>query len=101
MNTHHQTDTKGKSKMTNTIFIHGGASDKGIKVIRELLQENDYTNNTIKNVVLCADTPENIYKVQEFLGFDEFTYLPMTPEAPLDINQNITKVIIIPNEKAE
>lgn len=87
--------------MTNTIFIQGGASDKGIEVIRELLQENDYTTNTIKNIVLCADKPENIYKVQEFLGFDEFTYLPMTPQEPIDINKNITKLIIIPNEKAE
>ncbi len=86
--------------MPKTIFIHGGANAKGKKIIRELLNENDYTNNIIKNEVICADTPESVYKMKEFLGVDEFTFLALTPDAPIDINKNISQFIIINQRQA-
>ena len=77
-----------------TILIHNGTSTVGIKKIRELLSENNYTTNDIKNRILCIDTPEKLYNVQEFLRFDEFTFLALSPENPLDINEHIDQVII-------
>lgn len=74
------------------ILIHNGASSKGLELISKFLSENDLTKNVIKNKILCIDIPENLYKVQEFLGFDEFTYIPMDKKCPLDINTPIDKV---------
>ena len=78
----------------NTVLIHNGASKVGIKKIRELLSENNYTTNDIKNRILCVDAPDKMYNIQEFLGFDEFTFLALSPENTLDINEHIDQVII-------
>lgn len=80
-----------------TILIHNGASKGGIKKIRELLSENNYTTNNIKNCILCVDTPDKLYNVQEFLGFDEFTFLALLPDNYIDINKHIDQVIITNN----
>lgn len=77
-----------------TILIHNGASKFGIEKIKELLSENNYITNEIKNRILCVDTPDNIYKVQEFLGIDEFTFLALDATNPIDINKHIDQVII-------
>ena len=77
-----------------TILVHNGASKVGIEKIRELLSENNYTTNDIKNRVLCVDSPDKIYSVQEFLGHDEFTFLSLSPENVLDVNEHINQVII-------
>jgi hypothetical protein len=77
-----------------TVLIHNGTSKIGIKKIRELLSENNYTTNDIKNRILCVDAPDNVYKVQEFLGIDEFTFLALDAANPLDINEHINQVII-------
>ena len=58
-----------------TILIHNGASKVGIEKIRELLSENNYTTNDIRNRILCVDTPDKLYEVKEFLGIDEFSFL--------------------------
>lgn len=81
--------------MLKTIFIHNGTTNAGLKIIQNLLLENDYTTGSIKNKVICADIPENISKVQNFLNYDEFTYLPVSSETPIDINETISKVIIL------
>ena len=77
-----------------TILIHNGTSTVGIKKIRELLSENNYTTNDIKNRILCVDTPDKLYDVKEFLGIDEFTFLALDSTNPLDINEHIDQVII-------
>lgn len=77
-----------------TILIHNGASNVGIEKIKELLSENNYITNEIKNRILCVDTPDNVYKVQEFLGIDEFTFLALDATNPIDINKHIDQVII-------
>jgi hypothetical protein len=77
-----------------TILIHNGASKVGIEKIRELLSENNYTTNELKNRILCIDTPDKVYSVQEFLGIDEFSFLAQDAENPLDINEHIDQVII-------
>ena len=77
-----------------TILIHNGASNVGIEKIGELLSENNYIKNEIKNRVLCVDTPNNVYKVQKFLGIDEFTFLALDAANTLDINEHIDQVII-------
>ena len=77
-----------------TILIHNGASKVGIEKIRELLSENNYTTNDIKNRILCVDTPDKLYEVKEFLGIDEFTFLALDAANPLDINEHIDQVII-------
>ncbi|MBR2922354.1 MAG: hypothetical protein IKC10_03430 [Alphaproteobacteria bacterium] len=77
-----------------TILIHNGASKVGIEKIRELLSENNYTTNELKNRILCIDTPDKVCSVQEFLGIDEFSFLAQDAENPLDINEHIDQVII-------
>ena len=77
-----------------TILIHNVASKVGIEKIRELLSENNYTTNELKNRILCIDTPDKVYSVQEFLGIDEFSFLAQDAENPLDINEHIDQVII-------
>lgn len=77
-----------------TILIHNGSSKVGMEKIRELLSENNYTTNDIKNRILCVDSPDKIYSVQEFLGFDEFTFLALSSENVLDINEHVDQVII-------
>ena len=80
--------------MEQVILIHNGTTDPGLNLIRKLLSENDLIKNLIKNRVFCVDKPENLYKAQEFLGFDEFTFLANSQEAPLDINMYIDKIFI-------
>ena len=81
-------------KDMRTILIHNGASKVGIEKIKELLSENNYTKNDIKNCILCVDTPDKIYNIQEFLSFDEFTFFALDAENGLDINEHIDQVII-------
>ena len=83
---------------TQIILIHNGTTAEEQKLISKFLSENDLTRNIIKNKILCVDVPENLYKVQEFLGFDEFTYIPMDKKCTLDINTRIDKVFICFNE---
>ena len=77
-----------------TILVQNGASSVGVEKIRELLSENNYTTNDIKNRILCVDTPDKIYNIQEFLSFDEFTFFALDAENCLDINEHIDQVII-------
>ena len=78
-----------------TTLIHNGASPKGIELIRELLSENDFKTNNIKNRVICIDTPDKLHDLEEFLGQDEFTFYALDKQTPIDINETIDKVIII------
>lgn len=78
-----------------TTLIHNGASPRGIELIRELLSENDLQSNNIKNRVICIDTPDKLYELEEFMGQDEFTFYAVDPASPIDINETIDKVIII------
>lgn len=77
-----------------TILIHNGSSKVGMEKIRELLSENNYTTNEIKNRILCVDAPDKLYGIKEFLGVDEFTFLAQDASNPLDINEHIDQVII-------
>lgn len=77
-----------------TILIHNGASKFGIEKIKELLSENNYLTNEIKNRILCVDAPDKVYNIQEFLGIDEFSFLAQDASNPLDINEHIDQVII-------
>ena len=78
-----------------TTRIHNGATPKGIEVIKKLLAENNLATNEIKNRVICIDTPESVYKLQDFLSQDEFTFYPLDPSTPIDINETIDKVIFV------
>lgn len=78
-----------------TTLIHNGATPQGIEIIRNLLAENDIATNSIKNRVICVDLPDKVYLLQDFLSQDEFTFCPMDPSCPVDINESIDKVIIL------
>ncbi len=77
-----------------TTLIHNGTTQQGIDLIKKLLCENNLTTNDIKNRILCVDKPENVYKIQEFLGFDEFIFYPLGKNVNLDIKANIDSVFI-------
>lgn len=81
--------------MGKTILRHNGSCPKGKEIIKKLLSENNLTTNDIKNKVICVDAPEAIYQMEEFLSFDEFIFLPNSPDAPVDISQAIDRVIIV------
>lgn len=78
-----------------TILIHNGATPEGIELIKKLLAENDLKTNNIKNKVICIDEPAEACKLQEFLSQDEFTFYALDPTCLIDINENISKVIIM------
>jgi len=78
-----------------TVLIYAGSSKVSIEKIRELLSKNSYMTNTIKNRVFCIGAPNILYDIQEFLGFDEFTFWTLDDENPLEINEHIDEVIII------
>ena len=77
-----------------TIFIQNGSCVKGLKLIRKLLAENDYERNIIASRVICADTQDNIGKLQEFLSCPDFVFVPMSKGKPLDLKQNIDEVVL-------
>ena len=81
--------------MTKTTLIHNGATPEGFELIRKLLAENDLKTNEIKNKVICVDAPGEVYKLQEFLSQEEFTFYAMDPACPININENISKVIVM------
>ena len=82
-----------------TILIHNGATPEGIELIKKLLDENNLKTNDIKNKVICIDDPAELYKLQEFLLQDEFTFYALDPTCLIDINENISKVVIIKKNK--
>lgn len=79
-----------------TVLIQNGSYPKGLELIRNLLAENNHTDNFIKNRVICVDKPEKVYDLQGFLSYEEFTFLPLTEDAHPDVRQNIDEIIIVP-----
>lgn len=77
-----------------TVLIFNGSCKKGQATIEKLLSENDLTNNIINNEVICVDKPENIYALEKFLAFDEFTFIPAQSGAPIDLNKKIDLCLI-------
>lgn len=85
-----------KGTVMKTTLIHNGATPQGLEIIRNLLAENDIATNSIKNRVICVDLPDRVYLLlQDFLSQDEFTFYPLDPSCPIDINESIDKVIIL------
>jgi len=78
-----------------TTLIYKGATPEGIKLIKKLLNENDFKNNSIRNRVVCLDTPDKIYKLQEFLSQEEFVFYAIDPKFPTNINEDINTVVIM------
>ena len=72
-----------------TVLIVNGSCRKGQETIEKLLSENNLVKNTINNEVICIDKPENVYALEEFLAFDEFTFIPAQSGAPIDLNKKV------------
>lgn len=82
-----------------TVLIVNGSCRKGQETIEKLLSENDLVNNTINNEVICIDKPENVYALEKFLSFDEFTFIPAQPGTPIDLNKKIDLCLVAKDER--
>ena len=67
------------------VLIYNGASDKGRKFIKILLDEG--------KTVICLDEPSKIYEMQDFLAYENFTYYSIVPNSPLSLGINVDEVI--------
>lgn len=72
-----------------TTRIHHATTPKSIKLIRKLLAENNPATNNIKNKIVCIGEPTEIYKLQEFLSSDAFTFYATEPACPPDIKEDM------------
>ncbi len=82
-----------------TTLIQNGTTQKGIALIKKLLDENASLSAQIKNKILCVDFPENKFKIKEFLAFEEFVFYPLSKIASPDINADIDAVFICSDKK--
>lgn len=81
--------------MKQVILTHNSTTSHSLASIRTLLSEHDLAKNIIKQRVLCVDKPQNRYKLQEFLGFDKFTFLADSQNGPWNLNMRIDQILSI------
>lgn len=73
--------------MSKTFLIHNGASSRGLKLCKQLLEAG--------NKVICADRPQMKTAVKNFLEADNFNFYPLSAETVPDIKENIDQVIFV------
>ncbi len=83
-----------------TTRIHHATTPKSIKLIRKLLAENNPATNNIKNKIVCIGEPTEIYKLQEFLSSDAFTFYASDLASPANIKED-TEPVLSKKEKKD